>query len=253
MTARSRFGIEHSSGPRQYRRLNRGGDRQANTVLHRIVQTRLRSDSRTQDYYERRIKEGKTRREVVRCLKRYAARECVGLPGRGREGPAETCRSLGLIHRVGEFHCLSLACGSEDRPAGTEWVVGRAQPWMGGQAGGQPSAFFLGCEPPLSFCVRDVSSASSDVRSRREGVGECRKVLKGGVQRQPRRHHIAGNLPAVHVPQRPVLRRRCLRQPVGGVDGGAVVTGARELCTNPGVLAVVAVWGGWRGSVGRIV
>lgn len=71
--------VERSSGSRQYRRLNRGGDRQANAALHRIVQTRLRFDPRTQDYYERRIKEGKTRREIVRCLKRYAAREVFHL------------------------------------------------------------------------------------------------------------------------------------------------------------------------------
>ncbi|MEU2873832.1 transposase [Streptomyces olivoreticuli] len=71
--------VERSSGSRQYRRLNRGGDRQANAVLHRIVHTRLRFDPRTQDYDERRFKEGKTRREIVRCLKRYAAREVFHL------------------------------------------------------------------------------------------------------------------------------------------------------------------------------
>ncbi|MEV0375429.1 transposase [Streptomyces sp. NPDC050636] len=71
--------IERSSGRRHYRRLNRGGDRQANAALHRIVQTRLRFDPRTQDCYERRTKEGKTRREIVRCLKRYAAREVFHL------------------------------------------------------------------------------------------------------------------------------------------------------------------------------
>ncbi|WP_437023923.1 IS110 family transposase [Streptomyces sp. enrichment culture] len=71
--------VERSSGRRQFRRLNRGGDRQANAALHRIVFTRLRVDQRTQDYYERRIKEGKTRREIVRCLKRYAAREVFHL------------------------------------------------------------------------------------------------------------------------------------------------------------------------------
>ncbi|MCX5417602.1 IS110 family transposase [Streptomyces sp. NBC_00059] len=70
--------VERSSGRRQYCRLNRSGDRQANAALHRIVFTRLRVDSRTQEYYERRIKEGKTRREIVRCLKRYAGPR--GLP-----------------------------------------------------------------------------------------------------------------------------------------------------------------------------
>ncbi|MFI2190307.1 transposase [Streptomyces sioyaensis] len=45
--------VERSSGGRQYRRLNRGGDRQANVALHRIVQTRLRVDPRTRDYFGR--------------------------------------------------------------------------------------------------------------------------------------------------------------------------------------------------------
>ncbi|MFF3153258.1 transposase, partial [Streptomyces sp. NPDC057910] len=71
--------IEYSSGRRSTRRLNHGGDRQANAALHRIVFTRLRHDARTQAYYERRTQEGKTRREIIRCLKRYAAREVFNL------------------------------------------------------------------------------------------------------------------------------------------------------------------------------
>ncbi|SPE99947.1 IS110 family transposase [Streptomyces sp. MA5143a] len=71
--------IEYSSGRRTSRRLNHGGDRQANAALHRIVFTRLRHDPRTQAYYERRTQEGKTRREIIRCLKRYAAREVFNL------------------------------------------------------------------------------------------------------------------------------------------------------------------------------
>jgi hypothetical protein len=51
----------------------------ANAALHRIVFTRLRFDPRTQAYYERRTQEGKTRREIIRCLKRYAAREVFNL------------------------------------------------------------------------------------------------------------------------------------------------------------------------------
>ncbi|MFC4612498.1 hypothetical protein ACFO9E_32825 [Streptomyces maoxianensis] len=42
--------MEYSSARQQYRLLNRGGDRQANAALYRIVQTRLRYDPRTQDY-----------------------------------------------------------------------------------------------------------------------------------------------------------------------------------------------------------
>jgi transposase len=72
--------IEYSSGRRSTRRLNYGGDRQANAALHRIVVfTRLRHDPRTQAYYERRAQEGKTRRKIIRCLKRYAAREVFNL------------------------------------------------------------------------------------------------------------------------------------------------------------------------------
>lgn len=56
-------------------RLNRGGDRQANAALYRIVLVRLRFDPTTKAYVERRTKEGKSKREIIRCLKRYVARE----------------------------------------------------------------------------------------------------------------------------------------------------------------------------------
>ena len=71
--------VEASSGKTQRLRLNRGGDRQANAALYRITLSRLRWDSRTQDYLQRRLAEGKTRREAIRCLKRYIAREIFTL------------------------------------------------------------------------------------------------------------------------------------------------------------------------------
>lgn len=77
--------VEYSSGSRQHRRLNRGGNRQANAALHRIVLSRLRWDPRTQAYYERRVAEGKTRREIIRCLKRYVSREIYRLIAASRE------------------------------------------------------------------------------------------------------------------------------------------------------------------------
>ena len=67
--------LEASSGTTSRRRLNRGGDRQANSALYRIALSRLRWDTRTRNYLARRITEGKTRREAIRCLKRYIARE----------------------------------------------------------------------------------------------------------------------------------------------------------------------------------
>ena len=67
--------IDASSGKNQRHRLNRGGDRQANAALWRIVFTRIGYDQRTKDYVERRMAQGLTKKEAIRCLKRYVARE----------------------------------------------------------------------------------------------------------------------------------------------------------------------------------
>jgi transposase len=68
--------IPVNSGQTQGRyRLNRGGDRQANSALWRIAIVRLAGDPGTRDYLERRINQGKTTSEAIRCLKRYIARE----------------------------------------------------------------------------------------------------------------------------------------------------------------------------------
>ena len=64
-----------SSGRTVRHRLNRGGDRHANAALYRIVLCRLRWDPRTRAYAARRTAEGMTRKEIIRCLKRYVARE----------------------------------------------------------------------------------------------------------------------------------------------------------------------------------
>ena len=60
-------------------RLNRYGDRQLNRALHTVVVTRLRCDEETKAYAKRRTAEGKTSREIKRCLKRYVARELFRL------------------------------------------------------------------------------------------------------------------------------------------------------------------------------
>jgi transposase len=67
--------VEASSGNTRRHRLNRGGDRQANRALHTVVITRMRHDPRTKAYVARRTTEGKSRKEIIRCLKRYIARE----------------------------------------------------------------------------------------------------------------------------------------------------------------------------------
>ena len=67
--------VPASSGRTQRHRLNRGGDRHANCTLYRIVLSRLRYDPRTRAYVERRTAEGLSKKEIMRCLKRYIARE----------------------------------------------------------------------------------------------------------------------------------------------------------------------------------
>jgi transposase len=71
--------IPASSGKITRHRLNRGGDRQANAALHRIVVVRLRWHQPSRAYMARRTAEGKTKAEIMRCLKRYVTREVFGL------------------------------------------------------------------------------------------------------------------------------------------------------------------------------
>ena len=67
--------IEASSGKVVRHRLNRGGNREANRALYMTCLSRMRRDLRTQEYVARRTTEGKSKREIIRCLKRYVARE----------------------------------------------------------------------------------------------------------------------------------------------------------------------------------
>ena len=67
--------IPASSGKTNRHRLNRGGDRHANAALYRIVLVRLRYHEPTKEYMSRRVTEGMTKSEVIRCLKRYVARQ----------------------------------------------------------------------------------------------------------------------------------------------------------------------------------
>jgi transposase len=67
--------IQASSGKVTRHRLNRGGNRQANHALWRIVMNRMSNDSRTRIYVARRLEEGRSKPEIMRVLKRYVARE----------------------------------------------------------------------------------------------------------------------------------------------------------------------------------
>lgn len=67
--------VEASSGQTVRHRLNRGGDRRANSALYHVVMVRLRHHEATKAYVARRTADGKSKREIMRCLKRYVARE----------------------------------------------------------------------------------------------------------------------------------------------------------------------------------
>ena len=68
-----------SSGRTTRHRLSRSGDRQANKALHTVALSRMNHDQRTRDYVARRTAEGLSKKEILRCLKRYIARELFSL------------------------------------------------------------------------------------------------------------------------------------------------------------------------------
>ena len=75
--------VPASSGKTIRYRLSCGGDRQANAAIHTIIQIRLQSDERTRAYAQKRRAQGRTDREIMRCLKRYVIREifaCLNNP-----------------------------------------------------------------------------------------------------------------------------------------------------------------------------
>jgi transposase len=90
--------IEASSGKVVRHRLNRGGgDREANRALHLICVARMARDQRTREYVLRRTAEGKSKREIMRCLKRYIAREVYRVLASTAAGSPPTASSSGAV------------------------------------------------------------------------------------------------------------------------------------------------------------
>ncbi|WP_427017056.1 IS110 family transposase (plasmid) [Pseudarthrobacter sp. P1] len=79
--------IPASSGKTTRHRLSRGGDRAANSAIHRIVLVRMSKDQRTRDYVAKRTADGKAKLEIMRCLKRYVAREIYRVLRNPRPAP----------------------------------------------------------------------------------------------------------------------------------------------------------------------
>lgn len=92
--------IPASSGKTQRYRLNRGGDRQANWALHQIALVRMSNDPRTREYAVRLRASGKSKKDVLRCLKRAIAREAFHLIAHPELVP-ETADLRALRHQRG--------------------------------------------------------------------------------------------------------------------------------------------------------
>lgn len=82
--------VPASSGKTVRHRLNRGGDRAANSALHIIAICRLRTDPRTQEYVARRIAAGHSKLDAIRALKRYIAREVFSIITRRQKEISQT-------------------------------------------------------------------------------------------------------------------------------------------------------------------
>jgi transposase len=85
-----------SSGKTQRDRLNRGGDREANCTLYRVAMSQLTFDQRTREYSRRRTAEGLSKKEIIRCLKRYIAHELFTVCS-GSRRPLTTHSSISIF------------------------------------------------------------------------------------------------------------------------------------------------------------
>ncbi len=102
--------IPASSGKTTRHRLNRGGDRQANAALHRIVLVRMSYEQRTRDYVAKKRTEGRSTSEIIRCLKRAIAREIftlltkhIDIPRVDDLRPLRQSRRISLETAAGHF------------------------------------------------------------------------------------------------------------------------------------------------------
>jgi len=104
--------IPASSGRTERHRLNRGGNRQANWALYEIAVKRMAHDGKTKEYVEKRTADGKSKKETIRCLKRYIAREVYhALLDPNPEGAAPKGPALARMRR--EAHLTQRQVASE--------------------------------------------------------------------------------------------------------------------------------------------
>jgi transposase len=116
--------IPASSGQVTRHRLNRSGDRQLNRALHTVVVARLRDDPDTRAYAARRTAEGKSIRDIRRCLKRAVARQLFKLLERHDRPAVQVLHAQHLV--TSSVHCGSVADGdwTSRRTVATTWSRG---------------------------------------------------------------------------------------------------------------------------------
>lgn len=114
--------IPASSGKTNRHRLNRGGDRQANCAIHQIALVRMSTDERTQAYIAKKRAEGKSTKEVMRCLKRAICREVYRLlinppevPRIDDLRPLRQARGISLTAAAGHFGVWPAAISTLER------------------------------------------------------------------------------------------------------------------------------------------
>ena len=110
--------LEASSGKTVRHQLNRGGNRDANRALHVILVVRLRRHQPTRDYLTRRLGQGKTKNEIMRCLKRYITRQIFSCPAAAQNNRPNRCLNIGAsgIETGGRHGLPAALCGSYTGP-----------------------------------------------------------------------------------------------------------------------------------------
>ena len=136
--------VEASSGKHVSHRLNQGGNRDGNHALWRIVMVRLKCHQPSQDYAARRRAEGKSQRYIIRCLKRYVAREIFQLLHHPE--PATTGQDLRTARQ---------AAGLTHEPPWVWWRLGLlvSNPGRGGVLGSVERGLELGWGDVVAVAV----------------------------------------------------------------------------------------------------
>ena len=111
--------VPASSGQTVRHRLNRSGDRQLNRALHTIVLCRMRDDARTRAYTARRQAEGRSTREIKRCLKRYTARHWHIARDQLGEERQDPNRIMRLAQRMSNSRLQVPSVAYRERPEAT--------------------------------------------------------------------------------------------------------------------------------------